>query len=353
MNNAFSYQNDLTGFRSQIANDINKHDNIIALARSRAVGKKNELIQKARDVQEKGQELVKQGLEGVAIQHAGKSIYKGGKAIVNALRNRGAASMQPENDQIDSNNVNSINSTSRGDPEDGFEDQNVDTGQGVEMTGGPTSQPVEGTATETSSRAFGEIDENTLTNSSPFTQNQPRSSDITQRVGNAEEEASQGAEQLSSQGEELSSQAQSALSNVGEQAENSVSNALESGRGAISEAADGVSDAVDALTSGASDAAGALAGVLGETTAEGAAAAGISALATATGATAWIPFVGEVMGGITTAAALGAAGYGLYEEITGGDAVNQAENSKLNIPAPPKLNVGGSFIAPQQTSVEI
>ncbi len=370
MNNPFSYQNDLTGFRSQISANINKHDNIVAQAQSRAVSRKNALIQRAKDVKASGEELVKQGLEGAAIPHAGKAIYKGGKAVYRALTgNQTAAGQQSGNSQLDSNNTDSLNSTSRGGPTDGTEDQQVDTGDGVEMTG--RGGPVEGTASEPGANAFGEIDENTLTQSSPFTRNISRGSDITGRVGEAEQEASNNAEQLAQQTSQQAEDAVSNLQSTAQEGENAVNDALSSGRNAVDNAisgvgedlqatADGISEGLSNAVSGgledlASSGGSALDGVTGAVTGgiEDGVGAGISALAEATGATSWIPFIGEVMGGVTAAAALGAAGYGLYEEIKGGDEVDQAEQAKLNVPQAPKLNVAGSFIAPQQTSVQI
>lgn len=366
MNNPFSYQNDLTGFRSQISANVNKHDNIVALAQSRAVSRKNALIQKAKDVQSKGEELVKQGLEGAAIPHAGKAIYKGGRAVYNALTgNNTAAGQQSGNSQLDSNNTDSINSTSRGQPTDGVEDQPINTGE-VEMTGRFTAQPVEGTSTEPGSNAYGEIDEDALTNSSPFTRNQARGSEITQRVADAEQEASNNAERLSSNAAQDAEDAIGNLQSTAQEGENAVSDALSSGRNAVDNvvsgvgddlegAADGLSEAVSNITSDAGDllssGGSALDGVSGALS-EGV-GAGISALSEATAATSWIPFVGEVMAGVTAATALGAAGYGLYEEIAGGDQLDAAEDAKLNVPPPPKLNVSGSFIAPQQTSVNV
>lgn len=374
MNNPFSYQNDLTGFRNTIQSQTSRHDALIQQAQSRALGKKRELIQRAKDVKAAGEELVKQGLEGAAIPHAGKAIYRGGKAVYNALRGgtKSAAQQEPEAEDLDGRvNITQVNNTSSGAPESNVTaDQEVRTGtrfgeiDEADLTGSapftrpsvPRPTPSEGTANPDVGRGFGDIDESELTRSAPFTRSQRPQ--ITEQVSNAEEQASDNAARLSSN---LEDQARSGVSQVtegAENAENAVNDALSAGRNATQnalssvsegaeEASQGLSNAISSASSGVEDLTSGLSSGLEEGL-----STGISALSDATAATSWIPFVGEVLGGVTAAAALGAAGYGLYEEIVGGDQEQKAEDTIVKPQAVPKLNVAGAFIAPQQTSVE-
>lgn len=370
MNNPFSYQNDLTGFRNTIQSQTSRHDALIEQAQSRALGKKRELIQRAKDVKSAGEELVKQGLEGAAIPHAGKAIYKGGKAIYNALRGgtKPAAQQEPEAEDLDDRvDINSVNNTSSGAPESSLTaDQEVRTSRPfgeineADLRGSapftnpsaPRPTPSEGTANPDVGRGYGDIDESEISRSAPFSRSQ--TSQITQQVSNAEEQASDNAARLSST---LEDQARSGVSQVtegAEDAENAVNDALSSGRNALStiteDAGEGISNAISGATSGIEDlTTGVTSGLEdGISAATGA----LGELESVTAATSWIPFVGEVLGGVTAAAALGAAGYGLYEEISGGDAESKAEQANIKPQAVQKLNVAGAFIAPQQTSVE-
>jgi hypothetical protein len=331
MNNPFNYQNDLTGFRSTLATEVAKHDQNVSNAYQRAVGQKADLIAKAKELKSAGEELVKQGLEAEIIPVAGKAVFKGGKAVATALKNRFGGSA----------------SESSGPVEEGAEG----SGDPVEVEGaGDIELPSVGSGpapVSSSTQPFGEINENTLTNSSPFTRNQPRASDITERVGNAEQTASNEVENLGSRAEQTAQEGAEAIGDTAEGAGNAISEAVQgattAGEDALAGAGEAISGAAEGISSGIGAATGAIESGIGAAT-EG--------LTDAAVATSWIPFVGEVLGGLAAASALGAAGYGLYEEIKGGDAESAAEASNLQIAPTPKLNVAGSFVAPQQTSVE-
>ncbi len=328
MNNPFNYQNDLTGFRSTLATEVAKHDQNVSNAYQRAVGQKADIVAKAKELKSAGEELVKQGLEAEVIPVAGKAVFKGGKAVATALKNRFGGSASESSGPVEEGSQVS------GDP------VRVEGSGDVELPSiGENPAPV-----SSSNQPFGEIDENTLSNSSPFTRNQPRATDMVERVGNAEQTASNEAENLGSRAEQTAQEGAEAIGDTAEGAGNAISEAVQ---GATTAGEDALAGAGEAISGAAEGAIGAATGAI-----EGGVGAATEGLIDAAAATSWIPFVGEVLGGIAAASALGAAGYGLYEEIKGGAAESAAEASKLQIAPTPKLNVAGSFVAPQQTSVE-
>ncbi len=327
MNNPFNYQNDLTGFRSTLATEVAKHDQNVSNAYQRAVGQKADIVAKAKELKSAGEELVKQGLEAEVIPVAGKAVFKGGKAVATALKNRFGGSASESSGPVEEGEAT-------GDP------VRVEGSGDVELPSiGENPAPV-----SSSNQPFGEIDENNLSDSPPLTRNQPRATDMVERVGNAEQTASNEAENLGSRAEQTAQEGAEAIGDTAEGAGNAISEAVQ---GATTAGEDALAGAGEAISGAAEGAIGAATGAI-----EGGVGAATEGLIDAAAATSWIPFVGEVLGGIAAASALGAAGYGLYEEIKGGAAESAAEASKLQIAPTPKLNVAGSFVAPQQTSVE-
>ncbi len=354
MNNAFNYQNDLTGFRSQLSEITKNHDNAVANAAAVAIGTKSRLIQKAKDLKEAGDSLVKQGLEAEIVPTAGAAIYKGGRALYGKVAQKlgGAA------DEVAESGGNSIESISSSAGNEGASavsqggevelntlSSNVPTEPSYSAVARPSnpnvnsefrsgqgrdmeqfrSQPTEGAANNTGADAA---------------QTDTDGSNIRSRVGQAEgetKEADMG--DLGGDVEGVAGDAENALSSAVSGASDAAEAASSAASSAASAAASGASDLAGAAASGASDLASGLSGAA-------------SGLEEAAAATSWIPFVGEIMGGVAAAAALGAAGYGAYEEIKGAIQEGQAEGTKIMPKPVAPADVAGSFIAPQQSSQE-
>lgn len=350
MNNAFNYQNDLTGFRSQLSEITKNHDNAVANAAAVAIGTKSRLIQKAKDLKEAGDSLVKQGLEAEIVPTAGAAIFKGGKALYGKIASK-LGNAADDVAETGGNSIESISSSAGNEgastitqsgrvtriarPSNPNTNEEFRRGQGQEMrsrelddvederpfideTPDPYGrQPTEGTANNTGADA---------------PQTDTDGGNIRSRVGEAEGDVEQAA------------------GDVGEDAGNALSQAVSGASDAAEAAASGAADAASGLASGAADLAGAAASGASDLASGIAGAA--SGLEEAAAATSWIPFVGEVMGGVAAAAALGAAGYGAYEEIKGAIQEGAADATKIMPKPVAPADVAGSFIAPQQSSQE-
>lgn len=375
MNNPFNYQNDLTGFRSQLATEVAKHDQNVQNSIARAVGEKQKIVAKAKELKSAGEELVKQGLEAEIVPVAVGKAYKGGKALYSAVKNRFSSVAGEENPVQSIGSENTLGDITGQLPSDGqvpvpragVATENTTSSGGGEIEMSDLSQPAEGGAMDINepTDVFGGISEEDLMGSAPFTRSSrpPPGNQMAERVGQAEQTASENAENLASNAEQSAREGAEAVQSVGESigqeasnagnaisdavsgAEQTASEAISGAGEALSGAGDAVSSGISALSSGAGDLTGeGIEGAIGTASGE---------LAELAGATSWIPFVGEVFGGLAAIGGLATAGYGLYEEIKGGDDESKAEQQKIQPRAVPKLNVAGSFIAPQQTSVEM
>ena len=124
------------------------------------------------------------------------------------------------------------------------------------------------------------------------------------------------------------------------------------GVNAGADGAEGASNLATGLGEGAEDLAETGASTLGDL---GGMAAGESALADAAAATSWIPFVGEVLGGIAAVGGLVAAGVGIYDDIKGGGLQQKADDmaSSLKKSQLPSVSVAGAYSAPLASSVNV
>ena len=336
MNNAFNYQNDLTGFRSQLSEITSKHDNAVANARAVAVGGKARLIQKAKDLKEAGDSLVKQGLEAEIVPTAGAAIFKGGKAIYSRLSAPSQGGATNEGVDAPQTSTSGENISSR------VADATEETPRVAEEMP-RVARPINPNTNEEFRAGQGrgrELDD--VEDERPFIDETP------DPYGRAQPGQDEG-EDLAGEdaGEDVVNAGGEAITNASEAGSNALSSALGGATDAADAAAEGASGLAESAISGASDLAGSAAAGIGEGL-SGAA----SGLAEAAGATSWIPFVGEVVGGVAALAALGAAGYGAYEEIKGAIDEGSAEAQKV-VPKPvAPADVAGSFIAPQQSSQE-
>ena len=358
MNNAFNYQNDLTGFRSQLSEITTKHDNAVSNARAVAVGGKARLIQKAKDLKEAGDSLVKQGLEAEIVPTAGAAIFKGGKALYSRLSapsqggatNTGVDAPQTTTDGTNVTSRVGDATTDTGDAADSSI-QTLKDGRRVARTIARPAGQGGGAADQQGSELMEEkptirgFKNATQDGGDPYGNEQPQG------------ETKEGGDEEG----DIGGDAGDAADAAGDAAGDALSSAADAGADALSSAVGGVGDAAATAASAAGDAAAAaisgasdLAGsaaAAASGTAEGLSGAA-SGLAEAAGATSWIPFIGEVVGGVAALAALGAAGYGAYEEIKGAINEGTAEATKVVPKQVAPADVTGSFIAPQQSSQE-
>jgi hypothetical protein len=377
MNNPFNFQNDLNGFRSSIGNSIATYDHNVNVLNAGVLRKKTDAIRHASETLEKGAELVRTGLETEGAIAGGKVIHAAGKAIYKAVSNKmgRSAANNTENTSTDetepssgggSNNTSSdqaveepqgegveMRNMSRGggegsgeteglgrtiEPDDNISrptnanetDMGGDQGSGVEMTdrvganqpGRPTEQPE---TKEEEPRDYGEpedVGENPMDRDVPDDQLRSQGN-----MGDASTTDNLGAD--------LTSDAQDAISAGTEGAEG---------------AGQALSGVGDALSGAAETGASALTGA-----AEGGLAAGESALADAAAATSWIPFIGEVLGGIAAVGGLVTAGVGIYDDVVGGDQQKKADEMAASLKPGqlPKVSVAGAYTAPITSSVAV
>lgn len=347
MNNPLALSNELNSFRGAIQEQIAFHDNMVDNLNKNVLAKRTEAIAQAGKIAAKGAELVRTGLEAEGAIAGGKAIGAAGKAIYNKFyKGRSVA-----------NREQTQNTESQEQATQGAEDTGGDTGEvssssarsgEIEMTdigeannaegeglgrviqGDNVARPTNVTGEPTSTEGAGDIE----LSERGMRPGQDRPTTETTEGTEAGETAGETAE-------ETTGDLGDALGDATQAAEGAVSDAVESGASALSGAGDalagaatGIGDAADAAITGGAEAAE-------------------SALAEAAAATSWIPFVGEVLGGIAAVGGLVTAGVGVYDDIVGGDAEKKAEQMATKAAPQPGVNVAGGYIAPLASSVSV
>lgn len=336
MNNPFNLQNDLNGFRSSVGNQVAAYDHNVDILNAGVLRKKAAAIRGAKDTLDKGAELLRTGLETEGAIAGGAVIHKAGKAIYNKIYGTAKKAVKKAADQAEGGEEGE----GEGTPED--------TGGDL---GSSRAQPQE---IEMTDRSSGSSQSQTRTIESDDNVSRPTNArpgegggeqgegvemtDRSQgRIGN---EQSQGETKTSDDVEETK---EGDIGDLGEDLAQDAGDAITAGTEGAEGAASALSGAGDALASGLSGAGDALAGGM----------AAESSLAEAAAATSWIPFVGEVLGGIAAVGGLVAAGVGVYEDVVGGDQQKKAEDMANSIAKNPQIQVAGTYTAPLASSVAI
>ena len=352
MNNPLALSNELNSFRGAIQDQIAFHDNMVENLNKNVLAKRTKAIADAGKLAAKGAELVRTGLEaegaiagGKAIGAAGKAIYGKffkGKSVANREQTENTESQEQatqgaEDTGGDTGEVSS--SSARGgeiEMSDMGEANNVPQQEGLNRvieSDDNIARPSNVRGDEPSTEGSGDI-EMSERGIRPGRERTPEESE-------AGETAQETSEATGETAEETAGDLGDAVSDATQAAEGAVSDAVESGASALS----GAGDALAGAATGVGDAASALA--------TGGAEAAESALAEAAAATSWIPFVGEVLGGIAAVGGLVTAGVGVYDDIVGGEQEKKAEAMATKAAPVPGVNVAGGYIAPLSSSVQV
>ena len=357
MNNSFQRSNDMNSFRSSIAGSIARYDNNIAAGNARVLQARTNALQQAKELKGTGDSLEKIGLEVTTATHAVtgtvKSIKNAYTKVVDAKNkvkdsveniknrfNQRTASGETESTAEEAANEDVSESLTSGPPQELRQNYAgaADRSSGVETAetvGGDESQGGGIEYAEREYDLFGDTDHPAHWSNS---------------VGN---DFYDGLERYTTSQQQEST---SAETGAAEDAGNEVSAAT--GVEDAETTASGLEDATSLVTSGASDVATALASTASDATSavtSAASAAAETALAETASLTSWIPFVGEVVGGMAAVGGLVEAGIGVYDEMRG-SAQEKAANRMPTQLAPtqiPKLNVAGTYMAPVASSVNV
>lgn len=364
MNNPFNFQNDLNGFRSSIGNSIATYDHNVNVLNAGVLRKKTEAIRHASETLEKGAELVRTGLETEGAIAGGKVIHSAGKAIYKAIKNKmgRSASNQTENTSTDETEP-----SSGGGSNNTTEDQAIEEpqGEGVEMRnmsrgGGEGSGETEGLGRTIEPED--NISRPTNARETDFGGEQGEGVEMTDRIGSnqpgrptqrpeAQEGQKEDAPETETKEEEPGDTGESGgADDLGADLTSDAQDAISAG----TEGAEGVGSALSGAGDALAGAAETGASALGDAAAGGL-AAGESALAEAAAATSWIPFIGEILGGVAAVGGLVTAGVGVYDDIVGGDQQKKADEmaSQLKPSQLPKVSVAGAYTAPIVSSVAV
>ena len=246
------------------------------------------------------------GLETEGAIAGGAIIHKAGKAIYNKIYGKATKGLKKAADQREGGTEGEEGTT----PEDTGGDLGSSSGQGqeIEMTdrSQPQNAPERGRVIES--------DDNVSrpTNARPGEGGGEQGEGVEMtdrsqgRIGR-ERGVDDGETKEGDMGDETK---EGDIGDLGEDLAQDAGDAITAGTEGAEGAASALSGAGDALAGAASGVGDAVAGGL---------AAGESALAETAAATSWIPFVGEVLGGIAAVGGLITAGVGVYDDIVGGD----------------------------------
>jgi hypothetical protein len=333
MNNPFNLQNDLNGFRASVGNQVAAYDHNVAILNTGVLRKKAEAIRAAKETLDKGAELLRTGLETEGAIVGGKAIGKAGKAIYNKVMGNKTAKAANESKAGDDTEGGSTPEDTGGDLGGG-----ANQSQEIEMTDRSSSN-----APSQQTRTI-ESDDNV----SRPTNARPGEGGGEQGEGLEMTDRSQGRIGRPSDGEtktsdDLEETKEGDIGDLGEDLAEDASDAVQAGTEAAEGASSAITGAGDALAGAASGVGDALAGGM----------AAESSLAEAAAATSWIPFVGEVLGGIAAVGGLVAAGVGVYEDVVGGDQQKKADEMANKIAQNPQIQVAGTYTAPLASSVAV
>ena len=370
MNNPFTMTNDLNGFRASIGNSVAAYDHNIDVLNTGVIRRRVEATKQAAQTLAKGSELLRTGLETEGALVGGKAIGAAGKAIYASVKSKLGSGVT---DAIDSAVSDAKSAASRatggasdsilgggsatpapsapGDVATPSGGSNVNpefrAGQGQEMK----SQELDDVSSErpfidetpdpygradTSQRVFGEtkddMDDMDDTVGDGIN-TQPRTDLTETKTGDAGDVVSSDAADL---GADISADA---------------ADAAQAGASAASGAADVASAAGSTLTNVASTAASAASdGVDALLSSSSAAETALSEIASST---SWIPFIGEIMGGVAAVGGLVTAGIGIYDDVKGGAQEAAADLMPTRASNLPSANLSGSYIAPIKSSVNV
>tara|TARA_R110000796_G_scaffold90169_5_gene193940 strand:- start:3075 stop:4220 length:1146 start_codon:yes stop_codon:yes gene_type:complete len=381
MNNPFNMTNDLNGFRASVGNSIAQYDHNIDVLNTGVIRKKVAAARKAADTLGKGAELLRTGLETEGAIVGGKLIGAAGRQIYGAVSRKLATAASDVTERLGST-VQSTTSTAAdaGDqaissvrtvatPSGGGNvNPEFRAGQGQEMK----SQELDDVSSErpfidetpdpygradTSQRVFGETkDDMDDMDDAPdmVGGGQPRTGlteTKTSDLGDAGDAAGDAADSAVSAAEGAGNVAAGA-GDAAQAAADAASSGVTAASDAASAAAGGAADAASAAAQAAGGAASA-AGDAASAALAGGGAAAESALAEVAAATSWIPFIGEIMGGVAAVGGLVTAGIGIYDDVKGGIQQGAAEAMADKASNLPSVDLAGSYIAPISSSVNV
>tara|TARA_R110000824_G_scaffold204549_3_gene389316 strand:+ start:1959 stop:3080 length:1122 start_codon:yes stop_codon:yes gene_type:complete len=373
MNNPFNMTNDLNGFRASIGNSVAAYDHNIDVLNTGVIRRRVESTKKAAQTLAKGSELLRTGLETEGALVGGKAIGAAGKAIYGAVKDRLGSGVT---DAIDSavSDAKSAVSKATG----GASDSVLGGGStsAPAAPGGDVASPIGGNNVNPEFRAgqgtemkSQELDD--VSSERPFIDETPDPygrADTSQRVfGETKDDMDDMDDAPDTVGDGINTQPRTDLTETktGDAGDVVSSDAADLGADISADAADAAQAGASAA-SGAADVASAAGSTLTNVTSAAASAAsdGVDALLTSSSAaetalteiassTSWIPFVGEIMGGIAAVGGLVTAGIGIYDDVKGGAQEAAADLMPTRAPNLPSANLSGSYIAPIQSSVNV
>ena len=339
--------NDLNGFRASVGNSIAQYDHNIDVLNTGVIRKKVGAAKKAADTLGKGAELLRTGLETEGAIVGGKLIGAAGKQIYGAVSRRLGSAASDVTEKLGStvqtgtsgvatpiggNNVNPEFQSGQG--------TDVNSTEMSDLGGGrrPVSNQFtrDGQDPETGLRTSPQADPATGETKENFSPNEDGYGE-TKAGDSVETKAGDLGDDLATDAGDVADSAASAAEGAG--------NVAAGAGDAVASAASGVTDTVASAAAAAGDAA--------SSAVAGAGAAAESALSEVAAATSWIPFIGEIMGGVAAVGGLVTAGIGIYDDVVGGAQQAAAEAMPDKASNLPSVNLAGSYIAPISSSVNV